>query len=91
MSEGVRVELPPGCEGIDTPDKSRAYSGRRGEAAYVDDAGYAHALKAAGLRILPSKQIGVGGGPAMSPCACGATRFPWQDVCGTCYANQGDE
>ena len=82
MSE-VRVELPPGCEGIDTPDRSRTYSGRRGESALVDDPHYARQLQAAGMRILPSRAIGFSNAPGWD-CTCGRSNFAWAEKCSGC-------
>jgi len=90
MSQPVRLELPPGCNGLDTPDRSRVYEPKeRGGAVVIDDnPGYAHALAAAGLRVLPSKAISLFRPPqALKSCSCGRLNFADNDTCPVCGAD----
>ena len=88
MSQPIRVELPPGCQGIDTPDRRHGYDGKRGESALVD-AAYARQLRSAGLSLLPSKAIGLSGVPQHSTkeCPCGRLNFADNDRCPVCGAD----
>ena len=90
MSQSVRLELPPGCMGVDTPDRSEVYQPKeRGGAVVIDDnPGYARALAAAGLRVLPSKAISLFRPPQrLKSCSCGRLNFADNAICPVCGAD----
>lgn len=91
MSQSVRLELPPGCNGIDGPGRRKVYKPQqRGGSVVIDDApGYARQLAAAGLRVLPSMAIGFSDipTPAVKQCACGRANFAENETCPACGAD----
>jgi hypothetical protein len=88
MSQPIRLELPPGCTGIDGPGRAKVYEPKeRGGAVVIDDApGYARQLAAAGLHVLPSKAIGFSDAPEYptKTCSCGRLNFAWAETCPAC-------
>lgn len=81
----MRLELPPGCTGIDGPGRKKAYKPKeRGGAVVIDDnPRYARELAAAGLRVLPTKSVGFSSVPGWD-CSCGRGNFAWAEKCSGC-------
>lgn len=81
----VRLELPPGCAGIDGPGRKKVYKPAEmgGSVVIKDNPGYARALQEAGLRVLPSKSIGFSSAPGWT-CSCGRDNFAWAEMCSGC-------
>lgn len=86
----MRLELPPGCSGVDAPGRRKVYRPReKGGAVEINDnPRYARDLAAAGLRVLPSKAVGFSHVPGWS-CACGRDNFEWVERCVGCGGGQG--
>jgi hypothetical protein len=90
MAQPVRLELPPGCNGVDTPDRGKVYEPKeRGGAVVIEDnPAYARALAAAGLRVLPSKAISLHRRPQpVKTCSCGGLNFADNHTCPRCGAD----
>ena len=85
MAQPVRLELPPGCTGIDGPGRRKVYKPQEqgGSVVINDNPGYARALAAAGLRVLPSKAVGFSSVPGWE-CSCGRDNFTWVEQCPGC-------
>ena len=98
MSQPVRLELPPGCTGIDGPGRRTVYKPKeRGGSVVIDDnPGYARALAASGLHVLPSTAIGFSDVPTYptKECSCGRLNFAWAEMCPACgveFPTEGDK
>lgn len=86
MSDTTRVELPPGCGGLDLPDGSVARPDELGGAVEIPTR-YATAGLVSALGLA---RVGIGFahapmGPASAVCGtCGFHRFVWSDRPDTC-------
>jgi len=88
MRRTTRVELPPGCAGLDLPDGSvlrpRSPGGAVDVPGHLADPRMVRALGAAP----PAYALGGPMGPAGIVCECGFHRFAWTDrplsVCPRC-------
>jgi len=87
MSE-VRLELPPGCAGVDSSGRRKVYRPREmGGSIVVDDnPRFARDLVEAGLNRLPSKSVGFSSVPGWI-CSCGRDNFAWAEKCSGCGGN----
>lgn len=86
----MRLELPSGCAGLDSPGRKKVYRPKEmgGAVEVNDNPAFARQLVGVGLRALPSKSVGFSSAPGWTCERCGRGNFAWAEKCSGCG---GDE
>lgn len=85
----MRLELPPGCTGLDHPSGGTYRPSERGGAVTVDDPVFAASARQAGLSRLGDVSVGFGSAAVAGVVCevCGHERWPWQEECPKCQTS----